>query len=162
VIFVHRTHDDTRLSIPGLLVGLLLALPMQVAPLLADALLADPLLVRQSRDRACTSGETLARIELVFGMSLPAGGMLTDAEWTAFIDTEVTPRFPDGFTVLTGYGQWRNAAGATTRETSRMLVIWHRPSPNLDNRIEAIRTAYKTRYSQESVLRVDGLSCVSF
>jgi hypothetical protein len=119
-------------------------------------------LVQPSTAAACASGEAMARIELVFGMSLPGGGMLSEAEWAAFIDAEVTPRFPDGLTVLTGYGQWRNSAGVIIRETSRMLVIWHKPATDLGGRVEAIRSAYKTRFSQESVLRVDGVSCVSF
>jgi hypothetical protein len=31
-----------------------------------------------------------------------------------------------------------------------------------DARIEAIRSAYRQNFDQESVMRVDGLSCVSF
>jgi hypothetical protein len=43
-----------------------------------------------------------------------------------------------------------------------MLLIWHRPSADSEEKIEAIRSAYKARFGQASVLRVDGLSCVSF
>ena len=84
---------------------------------------------------------------------------------SAFIERlsgmEVTPRFPDGFTVLSGYGQYRDAAGKIVQEGARMLIVWHAPGDrNAD--VEAIREAYKARFVQESVLRSDGANCVSF
>jgi len=113
---------------------------------------------------AC-SGEAfpLARLELYFGTQKPGGAVVTEAEWGAFLNEEVTPRFPDGLTVLTGNGQWRNAAGVITKETSAVLVILYEPSAEKEVAIEDIRAAYKDRFEQESVMRVDGgMQCVSF
>lgn len=104
----------------------------------------------------------LSRLELFFGMARKGGAPITDAEWTAFLDAEVTPRFPDGLTVLAASGQWRNGAGGITKEPSRMLIVWYRPAADTDSKIEAIRAAYKDRFQQESVMRVDGSACVSF
>jgi hypothetical protein len=42
------------------------------------------------------------------------------------------------------------------------VVIWHEPSGTTDTDIEAIRSAYKQKFDQESVMRVDSASCVSF
>ena len=53
-------------------------------------------------------------------------------------------------------------SGQITKENSRLLLIWYQPKPESEALIEAIRTAYKVRFQQESVMRVDGLSCVSF
>jgi hypothetical protein len=64
--------------------------------------------------------------------------------------------------VLTGYGQWRSSDGDRSREKSRVVEIWYRPARDSDAKIEAIRAAYKVRFAQESVMRVDGVSCVSF
>jgi hypothetical protein len=75
---------------------------------------------------------------------------------------EVTPRFPAGLTVLQGPGQWRGSDGRLAKERSNMLVIWHEPTSRTDADIEAIRSAYKQRFDQESVMRVDSASCVSF
>jgi hypothetical protein len=112
---------------------------------------------------ACRVAATpYARLELLFGLGRKDGTEIGEADWRAFLDSEVTPRFPDGLTVLNGYGQWRNGAGAIAREKSVMLVIWHRRTADSEARIEAIRAAYKARFGQESVLRVDGVSCVSF
>jgi hypothetical protein len=112
---------------------------------------------------ACRPGATpLARLELLFGMGKTDGGEVSDTEWRAFLDAEVSPRFPDGLMVLTGYGQWRSSDGDRSREKSRVVEIWYRPARDSDAKIEAIRAAYKARFAQESVMRVDGVSCVSF
>jgi hypothetical protein len=105
----------------------------------------------------------MARLELYFGTQRPGGAPVTEAEWGAFLNEEVTPRFPDGLTVLTGNGQWRNSAGVITRETSALLIVLYEPSVEKEAAIEDIRAAYKDRFDQESVMRVDaGLQCVSF
>jgi hypothetical protein len=105
---------------------------------------------------------SMARLELLFGAGTADGKGVSEAEWTAFLASEVTPRFPDGLTVFTGHGQWREGAGPVVAEASRMLLIWYRPGLDSERRIEAIRAAYKSRFGQKSVMRVDERSCVSF
>ncbi|HUI19907.1 MAG TPA: DUF3574 domain-containing protein [Methylocella sp.] len=121
-------------------------------------------LARSNIELVCRSpARPLAKIELVFGTQRKNALAISDEEWTAFLAAEVTPRFPDGLTVLAGYGQWRDASGLLVKETSRLLLIWYAPETDADARIEAIRSAYKTRFGQESVLRADGApACVSF
>ena len=112
----------------------------------------------------CADGAfPMARLELYFGTQRPGGAPVTDAEWAAFLDQEVTPRFPDGLTVLEGNGQWRDSKGVVTRESSTLLIVLYEPTAGKDSAIEDIRAAYKDRFDQESVLRVDaGTQCVSF
>lgn len=104
----------------------------------------------------------MARVELLFGASRADGRAISDEEWRGFLDAEVTPRFPDGLTVLSGDGQWRNPAGRITRERSRILLVWYAPHATSSAAIDAIRDAYKKQFAQESVMRVDGAGCVSF
>ena len=132
--------------------ALTLALPGALAP---RPLLAQP---------ACAEGAfPMARLELYFGTQRPGGAPVTEAEWAAFLDEEVTPRFPDGLTVLEGNGQWRNSKGVITKETSTVMVILYEPAAEKETAIEDIRAAYKDRFDQESVMRVDGpTQCVSF
>ncbi|MGH6867709.1 MAG: DUF3574 domain-containing protein [Methylocella sp.] len=113
---------------------------------------------------ACRAkAKPLVRLELLFGSERKNLTPIGEEEWAAFLAAEVTPRFPDGLTVLTGYGEWRDAAGSMVKETSRLLLIWYAPMADSDSRIETIRAAYKTRFGQESVLRADGApACVSF
>jgi hypothetical protein len=125
------------------------------------ALALSPLAVAPSR--VCNQpSQIMSRLELLFGMKKPDGGEVAEEEWRTFLDAEVTPRFPDGLTVLTGYGQWRNQSGVVGKETSRVLLIWLKSNPKNNAKIEAIRTAWKSRYKQESVMRIDDTSCVSF
>jgi hypothetical protein len=112
---------------------------------------------------ACRSGaSTLARLELLFGTGKKDGSEVTEAEWQDFLATVITPRFPDGLTVLSGYGQWHTDEGKPDRENLRVIVIWYERSKQGEEKIEAIRNAYRERFEQESVMRVDGVSCVSF
>ncbi len=104
----------------------------------------------------------MGRVELFFGATLADGQTLADQDWQKFVDDEVTPRFPEGLTELAGRGQWRRPDGVITHEPSRLLLIWYSPATNKDADIEAIRAAYKTRFKQLSVMRVDGVNCVSF
>lgn len=107
-------------------------------------------------------GKLFTRTELYFGLSKEATDVVTEEEFQRFIDTQITPRFPDGLTLLSGTGQFRNSSGTIVREGSKLLILLHRPSKRSDRAIEEIREAYKRAFRQESVLRVDEPSCVSF
>jgi hypothetical protein len=104
----------------------------------------------------------MTRLELVFGMSRKDGTTASEEDWQKFVDDEITPRFPDGLTILTGYGQWRGGNGAIVREQSRVLLVWHKPGPDGGAHIASIRAAWKTQQNQDSVLRADSMACVSF
>jgi hypothetical protein len=109
--------------------------------------------------------EPWIRTELYFGTTLPDGSELTAEQWGEFLDAEITPRFPDGLTVLEGYGQFLNSEGIIAGETSIVLIIFH-PGEFVDESsasIEEIREIYEVEFDQESVLRVDSEPvCVSF
>ena len=61
-------------------------------------------------------GDVWNRTELYFGMSKPDGKNVTNLEFREFLDREVSSRFPDGLTLLTGYGQYRSATGYIAKE----------------------------------------------
>lgn len=104
-----------------------------------------------------------SRTELYLGSQKPDGTSVSEAEISQFIDTEVTPRFPDGLTLLPGYGQFKNSSGTIIREKFFVLILFC-PSQTLDTnkKIQELRQAYKKAYFQESVLRADGYSIISF
>jgi hypothetical protein len=107
-------------------------------------------------------GELWVRTELYFGRSRPAAPDVTEEEFRAFLATVVTPRFPDGLTVLDASGQFRNAAGVVVREPSKVLILLY-PWSNAKHRaIEQIRARYVRSFDQQAVLRTDDTSCVSF
>lgn len=101
-------------------------------------------------------GDPFERTELFFGSAKPDGSAVTDAEFATFIEEEVTPRFPDGLTLLVGSGQFKNGVGVIVRERSFVLILVRpRPNPESSADVEAIRRAYKVRFAQHSVLRID-------
>ena len=90
------------------------------------------------------------------------GEVVDDAAWAAFLDDIVTPRFPDGLTVLDGQGQWRGESGLVQMERSKLLVILAPPGDEPVRLLDEISDEYKRRFDQESVLRVVYDTCVSF
>jgi hypothetical protein len=108
-------------------------------------------------------GEVWKRTELYFGSEQPDGEVVTEAEFQQFVDEEVTPRFPDGLTLLTGYGQFRNSTGAIVKERSMVLILLYPLTmSDANTNLEKIREAYKDAFEQESVLRIDSFSLISF
>ena len=87
----------------------------------------------------------------------------SEAAWRAFLDTEVTPRFPSGLSVQDIYGQWQGTPGThVQRLRSKMLILDYPATPSNAARIEAIRAAWKQRTGDVSVLRVTEHADVSF
>jgi Protein of unknown function (DUF3574) len=133
------------------------------APLLAQSLPAALAPGEEQRCGKSLAGKRYNRTELYLGMSTPDGATVTDAEFQRFVDDHVTTRFPEGFTIVAASGQFKDSRGAIVREDSRVLVVLYPlEDSRSSNSIESIRAAYRTRYQQESVLRVDDHSCASF
>ena len=88
---------------------------------------------------------------------------VTEAEWRAFLDREVTPRFPDGLSVVDVYGQWQGKNQTTPeRLRSKMLIIDYADSAENRAKVEAIRSAWKQKTGDQSVMRVTEPADVSF
>jgi hypothetical protein len=112
---------------------------------------------------ACAVGDAMVETQLFFGMSKPKGGVVSVRDWDAFVAREVSPRFPEGFSVIDGAGFWRDGATQKTiSEKSKVVVRLHPPSADADRAIGAIVEAYKVKFEQEAVLRVDRPVCAKF
>lgn len=107
-------------------------------------------------------GEIFARTELLFGLSRANGPDITEEEFQGFLDLQVTPRFPEGLTLLAGNGQFKDSAGNTIQEGSKLLILLYPFSKGSSALVDEVRAEYKSAFQQESVLRVDEHSCVSF
>lgn len=124
-------------------------------------------------DRATRVGDAVhpseaigwVRTELYFGTGLaddPRSGV-SDVDWRSFMDAEVTVRFPDGLSVFDIYGQWRGAGQTVpARLRSKVIVLLYPDTPAHRADIEAIRSAWKTKTGDQSVLRVTQAADVSF
>ncbi len=101
--------------------------------------------------------EPWVRTELFFGTSKPDGTTVSNADWETFLDTEITPRFPDGLTVLNGAGQWQGENDEIVEERSKIVILLYprEAIAESNTEIEDIRAAYERAFQQESVLRAD-------
>jgi Protein of unknown function (DUF3574) len=101
--------------------------------------------------------------ELMFGRDIGGRVAVSEAAWTRFLVREVSPRFPDGLTVTSARGQWRDrSTGAIIHEPSKLVSIVLPGNQDDQARLEAIAAAYKRRFHQQSVVIVEQPVCVSF
>jgi hypothetical protein len=101
--------------------------------------------------------------ELLFGRNIGGHLGVSEAAWRPFLAREVTPRFPDGLTVVDASGQWRDPArGTIVREPSKIVTIVLPDSADNHARLEAIVEAYKRRFRQQSVGLMVRPACVTF
>lgn len=94
----------------------------------------------------------MLRVELFFGRDVRGHQIVGDRQWARFLAHELTPRFPDGLTVIDGRGQWHNGEdGAIAREHTKIVVIVTADADRLRARIAAVVDAYKLHFDQKSV-----------
>lgn len=112
--------------------------------------------------QSCKADNQMQQTTLYFGLSRPAGKDITAPEWQQFVDKDVTPRFKNGLTVFDTRGQWLGNDGKVAREPGKALMLIHGKDAQSESNIEALRGVYKSRFAQESVMRVDQPVCVQF
>jgi hypothetical protein len=108
------------------------------------------------------AGEQVIRSELYFGRDLPTGGEVSDEQFQQFLAEIVTPRFPDGLSVMEASGQWQGRDGRIVRERSKMLLIYHPADGPSQRKVHEIADEYARRYGQDSVMRVTTKAWVRF
>ena len=115
-----------------------------------------------AQELACRAAQKpMVVVDLLFGRNIGGRLGVTEARWSRFLAAEITPRFPDGLTVVDAAGQWRDPAKKTiVRERAKLVIIVM--AAQAQERIDAIVDAYKRRFRQQSVGVVVRPACVSF
>lgn len=122
-------------------------------------------------EASCPEGtQAWTETRLFMGRDIPTsagGGEVSDADWQAFTNAEIIPRFKKGFTVLDGAGYWQGEGCDVADlpggcERTKMLLIQYPPSAEAETAIEAAANAYRARFSQQSVMRSDSPVCTRF
>ena len=99
--------------------------------------------------------------DLLFGRNIGGRLGVTESRWSRFLAKEITPRFPDGLTVVDASGQWRDTEkNRIVREPSKLVTIIM--PADAQEKLDAIVTAYKRQFRQQSVGVVIRPACVSF
>lgn len=102
-------------------------------------------------------------VDLLFGRNIGAKIGVSEQAFRHFVDREVTPRFPDGFTVIDSYGQYRDTKqGQIIREPGKLIVIALGDEQADLFKIRSLVTAYKERFRQQSVGIISRRACVAF
>lgn len=109
---------------------------------------------------ACPAGQSQLRTaQLFLGAKPPA--RISDTEIRKFVDAEVTPRFPDGVTVVDGGGQWRGDENRLIREAAKVVTIVLPETGDPAGKVEAVRAAYRSKFRQDSVVVMPPPACVA-
>ncbi|CAN7143111.1 DUF3574 domain-containing protein [Bosea sp. LjRoot90] len=101
--------------------------------------------------------------ELFFGRKIGDRVGVSEAAFRRFVDAEVTPRFPDGLTILDANGQYRDREdGRLIREPSKLVLIATPDETGNREKLAAVAEAYKRRFDQQSVGLILKPACASF
>ena len=113
---------------------------------------------------ACRADQKASEVvEMIFGRKISDRIAVTNGAFARFVDREITPRFPDGLSVVDAAGQWLDPdKKRVVREPSKIVTIVLRDSEKGQSEIEAIARAYKKLFKQQSVGVILRAACVSF
>jgi hypothetical protein len=98
-------------------------------------------------------------LNLYFGRDIEGGGEVSESQWAEFVAAEVTPRFPDGLSVLNVAGQSRNSMNQTLRERTKLLVVVVFDVPAHRAKVREVVEAYNKRFGQHGVFRTEHAVC---
>lgn len=114
--------------------------------------------------QACAPpAQSMVSAELLFGRNIGDRLGVSDAAFADFLAREITPRFPDGLTVVDARGQWRDAERSRiVREPSKLVLLTFADDSARRENLSAIVESYKKRFRQQSVLMSLRASCVTF
>jgi hypothetical protein len=94
----------------------------------------------------------LIRAELFFGRNIPGGGVVSEQDFQAFVDTTITPLFPNGLTIFDVDGQFRDSTGTVIEEESKAVTLLLEDTIANEAAIDQIIQTYIQQFNQESVL----------
>lgn len=109
---------------------------------------------------ACPAGQAQLRTAQLFLSARPPA-KISDADIRRFVDAEVTPRFPEGVTVVDGGGQWKGDENRLIREAAKVVMIVLPEKGDPAGKVEAVRAAYRAKFRQDSVVVMPPPACVT-
>jgi hypothetical protein len=109
---------------------------------------------------ACPAGQAQMRTAQLF-LEAKGPARLNDADLRRFLDQEVTPRFPDGVTVVAGGGKWKGAENRMIRDAAKVVLIVLPSKGDPQPKVDAVRAAYRTRFKQDSTVVMPPPACVA-
>ena len=141
--------------------------PIPLVPVLAALALALALAAcadaEVSTPECADGGELWQEYRLFMGRSSGGVEVVGDEDWSAFLADTITPRFPDGLSVINVEGQGSDADGIIRQERTKLLLVLVPPGDDTAlDRMNEISAEYQRRFDQSSTLRVISPACVAF
>ncbi len=107
---------------------------------------------------ACGPGLSLGT-----AIDLYLGGSVDAAAWRGFATDTLIAEFPDGSTTVAAEGTWLSRRqGRTIVEGSRVVTLIVPDARAAAPGVDRLVAAYKRRFDQDSVLRVERAVCFAF
>jgi hypothetical protein len=100
------------------------------------------------------NAQSLIQKDLFFGRNIAGGGQVSEAQFQAFVDNVITPRFPAGLTIFEADGQFLDSDNQVIKEPAQVVSLFVEDTPESDRSIQEIVAAYLQHFNQESVLQV--------
>jgi len=137
---------------------------MRTRCLLAGALLLALFGSAAAQAPACSGAQQRKLVaELLLGRNIGDRLGVSQRDFAQFVDREISRRFPDGATILDASGRYYDAARKKTlREPSKLVMIVLPQGAQDQDKLDAIMTAYRIRFRQQSVGLILREACVSF
>lgn len=108
--------------------------------------------------------DEFTEFNVYFGQEKGDGSTVSEDEWMVFLADIVTPRFPDGLTVLDARGQWFDSSeDRLYRESTKLLNVLV-PMGATDTGITSVQEisdAYKKRFDQQAVFYTALTACAA-
>ncbi|MBD2536825.1 DUF3574 domain-containing protein, partial [Nostoc flagelliforme FACHB-838] len=82
------------------------------------------------------------------------GQEVSESEFQTFVDSVITPRFPNGLTIFDASGQFQDSTGIIIEESSKVISFIFEDTLDNETSINQIIEAYLQQFSQESVLTI--------
>jgi Protein of unknown function (DUF3574) len=141
----------------------LCARSLRVACALTALAVLAPASVRAQGATPCQApARSMQAIELMFGRSVDGRLVVGERDWVRFLAREITPRFPDGLSVVDAAGQYKTVDGVIAHEPSKIVIIIAPEGSETQDRIAVIEAAYKKQFRQQKVVVVTRTVCASF
>jgi hypothetical protein len=134
--------------------------PLKLA--LAFSLLAVPALAAPAAGKAApgacpASLRPATSAEIVFSGDGPG---VSYSDWRAFVDSEVTPRFPASLPVSDVYQE--GGKGPFARQPARAVLVVLTGAERERDKVHAIRDAYRDRFRHQQAVVLEAPACVAF
>ena len=94
------------------------------------------------------------QVDLYFGRNVGNTGRVTEQQFQQFLSDQIMPYFSDDLTVYDAKGQFLDSSDRLIREPSKVVSLTIKDTEQNEQSINAIISAYRQQFQQESVLQV--------